>query len=204
MDQFVNQLTAWLEFNHVSSATLIGTAALLVGCLIVFPLLNRFLRRSVRRAEMRLHLPYETLARGTRILTAGLWLIAILLLFELWGVNFGGLWTLLASTAAVIGVGFLAVWTIVSNVTASLFISIWRPFRLGQTVEIVPEALKGRVVDRNMMFTALREEGGGVLQIPNNFFFQKMFRVTDNSPQSLFELLENEDRAQAKKMQAAR
>jgi hypothetical protein len=27
------------------------------------------------------------------------------------------------------------------------------------------------------MFTALREEGGTILQIPNNLFFQKMFRV---------------------------
>jgi len=28
------------------------------------------------------------------------------------------------------------------------------------------------------MFTVLREESGSVLQIPNNLFFQKMFRVS--------------------------
>jgi small-conductance mechanosensitive channel len=42
---------------------------------------------------------------------------------------------------------------------------------------MLPENLKGRAVDRNLMFTALREEGGTILQIPNNLFFQKMFRV---------------------------
>jgi len=29
------------------------------------------------------------------------------------------------------------------------------------------------VVDRNLMFTELREESGGALEIPNNFFFSK-------------------------------
>jgi hypothetical protein len=39
------------------------------------------------------------------------------------------------------------------------------------------------------MFTALRESGGAVLQVPNNLFFQKIFRVADGS-QYLFEALE--------------
>lgn len=96
----------------------------------------------------------------------------------------------LISAAAVIGVGFLAVWTMVSNVTASIFITIWRPFHLGETIELLPENLKGRVIDRNMMFTAVRDETGCVLQIPNNLFFQKMFKVGDGGSRSLFELLE--------------
>jgi hypothetical protein len=41
--------------------------------------------------------------------------------------------------ATVIGVGFLATWTMVSNVTASVFIGIWKPFHLDDTVEILPE-----------------------------------------------------------------
>ncbi|MGA7326912.1 MAG: mechanosensitive ion channel domain-containing protein, partial [Rhodomicrobium sp.] len=61
----------------------------------------------------------------------------------------------------------------ISNVTASLFITIWRPFQFGHTIELLPENLKGRVIDRNMMFTVLREEGGGRLHVPNNLFFQK-------------------------------
>ena len=57
-----------------------------------------------------------------------------------------GIWALLISAAAVIGVGFVAVWTIVSNITASPFLSVWRPFKLGQTVEVLPENLKARVI----------------------------------------------------------
>jgi small-conductance mechanosensitive channel len=45
--------------------------------------------------------------------------------------------------------------------------------------EILPENLKGRVTKINLMFTTLREDSGNELQVPNNFFFQKMFRVGD-------------------------
>lgn len=42
------------------------------------------------------------------------------------------------------------------------------------------------------MFTMLREENGSVLQIQNNLFFQKMFRVSGQgeAASSLFEAYE--------------
>ena len=113
------------------------------------------------------------------------------LILQLWGLSVSGLWALLASVAALIGVGFLAVWTIISNMTASFFITIWHPFRLGESVELLPENLSGRVIDRNLMFTVLREKSGTTLQIPNNLFFQKVFRVTESDEQYLFEFLEH-------------
>jgi small-conductance mechanosensitive channel len=110
-----------------------------------------------------------------RVVGSIVWLVVALIILGLWGIDVSGIWALLISAAAVIGVGFLAVWTIVSNMTASLFLSFWRPFKLGQTVEVLPENLKGRVIDRNLMFTVLRDGEDRVLQVPNNFFFQKMF-----------------------------
>src|SRR5258708_312894 len=93
----------------------------------------------------------------------------------------------LAVTLLIIGGGFLATWTMISNVTANLLIAVLRPFRLGDTVEIIPENVKGQVVDRNMMFTALRERPGTTLHVPNNLFFQKLFRVTEQDAQNSFE-----------------
>ena len=97
-----------------------------------------------------------------------------MLILSLWGLSVSGLWTLLLSAATVIGVGFLAVWAIISNATASLFITVWRPFQSGDTVELLPENFKGRVVGRNLMFTVLRVENGARLHVPNNLFFQKI------------------------------
>jgi small-conductance mechanosensitive channel len=187
-------LVAWADRSDISVPTLLVTVALIICTLIVALVLNRLLRRSVGRVAARVHLPYETVLTLTRVVSGSLWLVTGMLVLNMWGIGLSGLWTLLASAVAVIGVGFLAVWTMISNVTASFFITLWRPFRLGQSVELLPENLKGRVIDRNLMFTVLRDEGGNTLQVPNNLFFQKMFRVSDSGKPSLFEDLENERR----------
>lgn len=190
----MDQVIAWLVKNDVGLARVSATLAVLVATAVGVAALNRLVRRVSARIESRLHVPYEHMLTTTRLVTGCLWLIAILLVLDVWGVGFGGVWTFLASAIAVIGVGFLAVWTIVSNATAGFFITLWRPFQLGQTVEVLPEALKGRVIDRNMMFTVLREEGGSVLHVPNNLFFQRVFRVSDTGRRTAFESLESERR----------
>jgi small-conductance mechanosensitive channel len=188
----MHALVAWFDQANISMPLLLATVALIISALIAILALNRLLRGWLRRVEARVNLSSETVLTLTRVVSAGLWLVTAMLLLNLWGISVSGLWTLLASAIAVVGVGFLAVWTMVSNVTASFFISLWRPFRLGQTVEILPENLKGRVIDRNLMFTVLRDEDGNLLQVPNNLFFQKMFRVSDRGKPSLFECMENE------------
>ena len=192
----MDQTVAWLDQHHISLATVLATIALVVGAAIVILLVNRTLHHWLKQIEARLHLSYETVLLVTRVVNGVLWVIAALLLLDVWGVGIGGLWTLLVGAAAVIGVGFMATWAMVSNLTASFFLALWRPFHLGQVVEIVPENLKGRVIDRNLMFTALREENGSVIQIPNNLFFQKMFRVV-GAEQSAFELLERKETVSA-------
>jgi small-conductance mechanosensitive channel len=187
---------AWLNHYNIRFETVLTTLGLLIAASIVILILNRLTWRLLRGVEQRAGVSYEALLTITRLIASIFWIVAILLILNLWGVSVSGLWTLLVSAAAVIGVGFLAVWTIISNITASFFITIWRPFHLGHTIELLPENLKGRVVDRNMMFTIVREEGGALLQIPNNLFFQKMFRVFGSRELSYFEYLEN--RSQAK------
>jgi small-conductance mechanosensitive channel len=168
----------WLAKSNFSLVSLIETVMVIVAAFIAVTFINRFMAGSIRGLEQRLSLPEETLLGFTRVMKVIVWLIAALLILSLWGVKVSGLWTLLVTTATIIGVGFLAVWAMISNVTANLFITIWRPFQLGDTVELLPENLKGRVIVRNLMFTVLREENGARLHVPNNLFFQKIFRVS--------------------------
>jgi small-conductance mechanosensitive channel len=119
----------------------------------------------------------------------------ILRLSFAWGIGLGGVWAVVVSAITLIGVGFIATWAMISNFTASFFLVLWRPFHVGQAVEMLPENLKGRVIDRNLMFTTLSEESGSVLQIPNNLFFQKIFRVSGNVPVATVNLHEHSDGA---------
>ena len=152
----------WLAKSNFSLVSLIETVIVIVAAFITVSLINRFMAGSIRGLEQRLSLPEETLLGFTRVMKVVVWLIAALLILSLWGASVSGLWTLLVTTVTIIGVGFLAVWAMISNVTANLFITIWRPFQLGDTVELLPEYLKGRGVVRNLMFTVLRVESGAL------------------------------------------
>lgn len=171
-------IAGWLNQHNVSLFSVGMTVAFIIAAAIVIFVLSRLVQRWLTHLQSRIHLTDETTRFIAQATTAALWATAALLILDIWGVSLGGVWTLLVSTITLVGVGFLATWTMISNFTASLFLTLWRPFHLGQTVEILPENLKGRVTDRNLMFTMLREESGSSLQVPNNIFFQKLFRVS--------------------------
>ena len=177
----MTQVAEWLDHHHVEVVTIVGTAAILIVAAIIILVLSRLLQRWLSYLQGRLHLTDETNLTIGRIVVAVLWIFTALAVLNVWGVGLGGVWAVLVSAITVIGVGFLATWAMISNFTASFFLVLWRPFQFGQTVEILPENLKGQVTDRNLMFTTLREESGTVLQIPNNLFFQKMFRVSGHA-----------------------
>jgi len=188
----LNEIVSWMEQHHISLIPVLGTVGLLIAAIALSHAVRSVLQDSLGRVMTRLRLPYETALTITRVLTGTVWILSAALILEVWGISVVGLWTLLVSAATVIGVGFLATWTMVSNITASFFIAIWRPFRLGDTVEILPENLKGRVIDSNLMFLTVRDSSASVIHIPNNLFFQKMFRVTGGRDRSLFEEFESD------------
>src|SRR3974377_1820910 len=107
----MDQVIAWLVKNNINLARISATLAVLAATIVGVAALNRLLRRLLGSIESRLHVPYEHMLTTTRFVTGCLWLIAVLLVLDVWGIGFGGVWTFLASAIAVIGVGFLAVWT---------------------------------------------------------------------------------------------
>ena len=188
----MNDLAHWLDGHNVRVMPMLATFAVVIGAFAIGYLLKRPLQESLRQLATRLRLPYGAVLTTTRLVISALWIVVAMLVLEIWGVSVGGLWTLLVSAATIIGVGFLATWTMVSNITASFFIALWRPFRLGDKIEVLPENLMGRVIDSNLMFVVVREDSGAVIQIPNNLFFQKMFRVIGNGDKTLFEEYESD------------
>jgi small-conductance mechanosensitive channel len=151
----------------------------IIGAVLVM-LVQRALSRALARVSQHTPMSAETALTLQRVSAGVLWLLLVLLTLRHLGVNVNGLWTLMVSTLAVIGVGLLAVWTMVSNITASFFIWIWRPYELGERIELIPDGIKGRTVDRSLMFTVIREEDGSTLMVPNNLFFQRIIRREPN------------------------
>src|SRR5712691_8539204 len=116
----MQQLQSWIHPSNFDSETILAAAAIVAAAWVLIVLVNRLLRRVSWRVAQGLHMSYEASLTIARAVTGIVWILAAMALLNLWGVNLAGLWTVLISGAAVIGVGFLAVWTMVSNITASL------------------------------------------------------------------------------------
>jgi len=105
-------------------------------------------------------------------------LLVALIVVALAGFKIDSLWTFLTAVLAMVAIGFVAVWSILSNVLATFVILIWRPFNVGERIEVLPEGIEGQVVDINFVYTILKSEDGKRMAIPNNLFAQKFIRRT--------------------------
>ena len=191
----MTQIIEWLNQHNINVVNAIGTVAILLFASIIILILSRSLNQWLINFQGRLNLTDETSFIIYRIIIAVLWALTVFIILDVWGIGLGGVWAVVVSAITLVGVGFIATWAIISNFTASFFLVLWRPFHVGQIVEMLPENLKGRVIDRNLMFTTLNEDSGSVLQIPNNLFFQKIFRVSGNVPVATVNVHEHSDGA---------
>jgi small-conductance mechanosensitive channel len=109
-------------------------------------------------------------------------LFVVLAITSLFPQKVGDLWKTVAAVFAVAGVVFVASWSSLSNVTAGFIIMIWRPFRIGDRIELPPDGPAGRVDDINTMFTVLRADDGSKFAVPNNLFLQRSIKCSQSPP----------------------
>jgi small-conductance mechanosensitive channel len=173
-----------------------GQILLIVG---IAWLLQRLLRRIVRRASAHYQLPAEIVVPINGLIR---WIIvasATLLVLERMGVSATVLWSAFTGFATVGAVAFFAAWSVLSNLFCAFLIFTVRPYRIGDYIEVLDTAekpgAKGRVTDINLLYTTLEdftlahpaaptatpslyvEEGATVLlQIPNALIFQRVVR----------------------------
>lgn len=122
--------------------------------------------------------------RGLLILLATLACVAIA------GFQVESVWSFITTALALVAVGFVAVWSILSNILATFVILIWRPFYVGERIEVMPDGIAGRVIDINFIYTILRTDEGERISVPNNMFAQKFIRRQSASPRPLRSLAE--------------
>ncbi len=119
-------------------------------------------------------------------------IITLLLVLQQVGV-LENVWAALLGVLAAVAIGFVAGWSILSNVFSTLLILIYRPFLIGDSIEVPVDSVKGEVVDINFMYTTLKGEEGVVLQVPNNTFFLKPIqRIPGKLDVTLYEQLSSE------------
>ncbi len=174
---------AWL------TGRFLGFTALIVGVALV---VDRLVSTAMRALEVSGRLPESTVSMILRWVRGLIALFVVLGLAALADLPIQYIWTPLATVLGMIAIGFVAVWSMLSNILATFMILIWRPFNVGERIEIQPEGISGDVVDINFMFTLLAPDPGTRIAVPNSMFLQKFIkrqRIRSRPKKSLAEQL---------------
>lgn len=170
--QWLAQLsTRFEDTTGIAVRGLVSALVLLLVVLAVYKVLERGLHYLGEHREIS---PTLRLAarRGLRWLAA---LVALLTVLQAIGL-LEDAWAAFTAIAAMFAIGFVAVWSVLSNTLCSLILLVSGPFHVGDTIEIAPEGMKGKVVNFTLLFTTLKVVDGETIQVPNNLFFQRVIR----------------------------
>lgn len=154
----------WLNWQTYAKIAIVLAVGLMV---------DRVLAAALDALQGSGRLPPATTTLIRRWLRLVLVALVVLTLVALAGWDVMSIWAFLTTLLAMVAIGFVAVWSILSNVLATLVILVWRPFNVGDWIELKPDGVSGTVIDISFMYTVLKGEDGERTCVPNNFFAQK-------------------------------
>lgn len=110
-----------------------------------------------------------------RYFRALLYLVWLIFLLLIWGVDYQALLVVVSSVLAVVGVALVAQWSILSNLTASIIVFFTLPAKNGDSIEIIDgnNSVKGTIQEINFFNMQLEDEDGNLVSYPNNLILQK-------------------------------
>ena len=83
------------------------------------------------------------------------------------------------SVFAIIGVALFAQWSILSNITASVVVFFFFPYRVGHRVKIIDgeNSVAGQINEITLFHVILTAEDDSIITYPNAMVFQKAVRI---------------------------
>jgi small conductance mechanosensitive channel len=157
-------------FSFLKPDTLLGALVYLIIFLVAALVLSRALRAIVHAAMTRQgHIDRTTISFMQQFGTALIWVFVLILYAHLIPVLRSMGTALLAGASIASVVIGLAAQSTLGNLVAGISITIYRPFRLGDTLQIAaPTGTEIGVVDNiSLGYTSLRTPDGRLVVIPN-------------------------------------
>jgi len=181
VENLIDLVTPYLGLINKYMQTVGKIFILLVIMLILLQLIKRFAILMTQKDVIAtpLIITLQSIFRWIVYISIGL------IILQQAGLNISSLWALITATAAMVAIGFVAMWSVLSNLLCTLMLIIFKPFQVGDKIEIIDPAMtsgiQGRVRNINLLFTTLLEMNNGNtetwrIQVPNNIFFQKILK----------------------------
>lgn len=94
-----------------------------------------------------------------------------------WELSLAGLGVYFASIFTVVGVGLFANWSMLSNMTASVILFFFFPYKVGSKIRIQDgdNSVEGLILDIKVFYIEIETEDGRIVSYPNNIAIQKPF-----------------------------
>lgn len=162
-------------------------AAVFVGYFLAKKALSKIVKRIGKERsinESRIHYVIS-------ILNFSLAVLAIMLAGGIAGVGYKQFGIFLSSIIAVLGVALFAQWSILSNLTASILVFFFFPYRVGDRVKILDgdNSVEGHIHEIALFHVILRSEDE-LITLPNALVFQKAVVIYKNKRIAPAEILE--------------
>ena len=136
--------------------------------------------RSVVRKLVIRHARKNKMAYSRELYVKKLIMVIQVLLFltiigVIWEISLKGLSLYFASVFTVIGVGLFANWSILSNMTASVILFFFFPYRIGNKIKIIDgdNSVEGTIVDITLFYMQIETDEKKKYSYPNNLAIQK-------------------------------
>jgi small conductance mechanosensitive channel len=157
--------------RHLHPDTLVGAGVYLLLFVLVALLLSRLLRITVRSAVLRkAHLDRTTMIFLQQVGVVAIWVVMLILYAHLIPV-LRSLGTALLTGASIASVVIgLAAQSTLGNLVAGIAITLYRPFRLGERLQVTAPtgAEVGNVEMLSLGYTTLRTDDGRFVVLPNS------------------------------------
>lgn len=151
---------------------IILTVVIAAGIYLLQKLLQMAIDRYIRKTNIR----HKRALAVHKLKTVILYFIGAVIILYIWGIDLENVWIFLTGFIGLVAIGFFAVWSILSNIFAGVILFFSQTVRIQDTIEIIPDNVKGTVKDINLFFLTLTDENGNDITIPSNMIFQKMIK----------------------------
>jgi len=152
--------------------------------ILIFLLLltRRLIKRGVERQANRQDFHESRRIYITKLLNILQIVLFTTLIGVVWEISLSGLSVYFASIFTIVGVGLFANWSILSNLTASIVLYFFFPYRIGAEVKIMDgdNSVEGEILDIALFYIRIKQKTTGkIISYPNNLIIQRALILMD-------------------------
>lgn len=160
----------YIQSNHLIKQFLISVL-LFIGYQLLRRLTNKWLNSIVDKKHVSLQRK-QFILKSFQVVSLVMFIGLSAVVLD---IGFGDISLFLSSIFAVLGVALFAQWSILSNLTASVLIFFFFPYRIGDKIQVLEKDadIRGKIIDITMFHVLIRHEDGDEISYPNNMILQK-------------------------------